>query len=154
MNVQRMAAGSRRFVQPADRRGIVLVAVLVTLTLVGLMGVAVTRLTVLLQRSVVNEERHLSREQLSRAAREHAAETLARDATYAGETWLVSATELGAATGARLEIHVEPVGAAVKPITVALVRVQVWYPWQEPVPGQATPPAAHVREYEVPRREP
>jgi Tfp pilus assembly protein PilX len=98
-----------KMLQPAKRRGAVLVVVLVCLALA-------TALLLLVVKQAVAEHKVMQRNQwglqalwLAEAGVERAAARLAADPKYVGETWTIAAEQLADDDGAAVRIHVETI---------------------------------------------
>jgi hypothetical protein len=92
-----------------SRRGSIFPIFLISLILVAATAAALVR-TTLTQRSLVRtEELRLQADWLVHSASARAAAKLAGDATYSGETWSLSAEELGQKHGATVEIAVSTI---------------------------------------------
>jgi Tfp pilus assembly protein PilX len=109
------------------RRGSVLIVILVCFIIAAAMFVMLGRQAVA-QRNAA--EGHLWTAQaqwIAEAAVERAAARLRADAKYPGETWTITAAEIGGKQDAKARIHVEPLAG--RPDS-RLVRVEADYPDQ------------------------
>ena len=91
------------------RRGLVAVAVLITLIVLGLLLGVLLRTALIRRVSQAKVERRLQAEALARSALERAGARLATSPEYPGETWDLSAEDLGRRDGAVVSIKVERV---------------------------------------------
>jgi Tfp pilus assembly protein PilX len=126
-----------------SRRGLTTVAVLVCLLIITLISGALLKVGLARRNMGREHERRLQAEWLAESGVDRALARLARDRNYSGETWPISATDLGlrevgattASTGsadrsaAIVTIAVEPIpGEANR----RRIRVQADYPADEP----------------------
>jgi Tfp pilus assembly protein PilX len=77
------------------RRGLTVVAVLICLMVMMLLGAALLRMALAERDRNRDQERRLQTEWLVESGLERARARLAADGSYAGETWPISAAELG-----------------------------------------------------------
>ena len=92
-----------------NRRGIVLVVVLVCFAVLAVLLVSSVRLTASGHQAMQRQARRLQADWLAESALQRAAWQLARAGDYSGETWSVSAEQLGTSDSAVVTIEVEPV---------------------------------------------
>jgi Tfp pilus assembly protein PilV len=107
------------------RRGTVLIVVIVSLVVVLATLMALVRLAGSHRGAIESQSLRLQARWLARSGAERAVARLAADAKYSGETWNVTAGDLGAADAARVEIRIEAVAG--HPQRRA-VRVQADFP--------------------------
>lgn len=120
-----MATVPRKLPQPKHRRGAILVVILVCFVVAAAMFVLLGRQSVTQRREAEAQLWTAQAQWIAEAAIERAAARLTADAKYAGETWAISAVELGAKEGAQARIRVE--NFADRP-NRRLVRVEADYP--------------------------
>jgi Tfp pilus assembly protein PilX len=111
--------------RPNRRSGAVLVVVLVCLTVAAIMLVVVARQAGIVRRAVERSQSSLQAQWLAEAGAERAVARLASDPAYAGETWRISAKELGTPNDAEVRITIKKVAS--QPGRVA-VGVEADYP--------------------------
>lgn len=100
---------TQRVPAKTNRIGSIFPIFLISLVLVSATGAALVR-TTLTQRSLVrSEDLRLQADWLVHSASARAAAKLSADAAYKGETWKVSADQLGQANAASIEITVSPI---------------------------------------------
>ena len=126
------SATRRRPDDPRSRRGAVLVAVLVCLVVIALMAATLLRLGLTRRARIRSEERTWQAEWLAESGLERASARLAADPAYRGETWDVSAADLGGRWRGRVVLEVEPVDRPGPP--TFRVRSRADYPSDDP-PG-------------------
>jgi type II secretory pathway pseudopilin PulG len=107
------------------RRGLVSVAVLIALFVIGLVCASLLRVALSRRSEVGREERRLQAGWLAESGMDRAVARLLASGDYAGETWEVPAGDLGGRGAATVAIRVEPV--ADRPDRKK-VRVQADYP--------------------------
>ncbi len=91
------------------RRGVLLIAVLVTLTLlISLFGYWI-RIIVLEQRQMRVQQNALQAELLAESGLERAAARLATESDYAGETWRIDTAQLSGRGEGQVQIEITPV---------------------------------------------
>jgi len=100
---------SRRLESSAKRSGMVLVGVLVCLAAAALTIMAILRTTTMEFRQLRTQHQHLQADRLAEAGVERAHAQLSLSPTYAGETWTVTAAELGGTAAATVLITVAEV---------------------------------------------
>lgn len=91
------------------RRGLIAVAVLITLIVLGLILGVLLRTALIRRVSQAKVERRLQAEALARSAVERAWVRLAASPEYPGETWELSAEDLGKRDSAVVSIKIERV---------------------------------------------
>ena len=91
-----------------SRHGLISVVVLVTLLVIGIIGVGLLRVALARRGEVRVEERKLQAEWLVTAALDRATARLAGSPTYEGETWDIPAADLGGRGSAHVVVRVEP----------------------------------------------
>jgi len=125
------------------RRGLTVVALLICLILVTLISAAILKISTAQREFIRAQERRLQAEWLVESGVERCLASLAADRDYAGETWSLSAVDLGVAQAVRSigADHKADQAAAVVTITVdrlrdnslrRRVRVQADYPRDSP----------------------
>jgi Tfp pilus assembly protein PilX len=114
-----------KIIRGNNRRGAILITALVCLMVISLLSSTLLRQGFLARGQVRAEERRLQARWLADSGLERAAARLLNDAKYSGETWTVSADELGGAWPGLVTIVVAPVESHPKK---RLVRVQADYP--------------------------
>jgi Tfp pilus assembly protein PilX len=92
-----------------ERRGAVLVAVLVVMMVCSLLFGAMLRTNRDEHRLLRIYQQRLQAQELAQAGLERAAARFARDAAYDGEVWQLSAAELAGSEAAAVTIEIEPV---------------------------------------------
>ena len=120
-----MATVYRRLPQPKQRRGAILVVILVCFVVAAAMFVMLGRQSVAQRREADTQLWAAQAQWIAEAALERAVARLSADAKYTGETWAISAAELGGKEGGQAKIHVEIVAG--RP-NRRLVRVEADYP--------------------------
>jgi hypothetical protein len=110
---------------PNRRRGAILVVILVCFVVAAGMFVILGRQSVAQRREAETQIWTAQAQWIAEAAFERAAARLTADAKYAGETWTISAAELGGKDGAQARIRVEKVGGWP---SLRIVRVEADYP--------------------------
>ncbi len=98
-----------RAMQKPNRRGAVLVVVLVCLAVLMVLLVSSVRLAASGHQAMQRQARRLQADWLAESGLQRAAWQLGRAADYSGETWNVSAEQLGTPDSAVVTIEVEPV---------------------------------------------
>jgi hypothetical protein len=91
------------------RRGAILVVVLVCLTVAGLIFVGLLRLAALEHQRIQRRQRAVQAEWLVESGLQRAAARLAADPVYTGETWALTAEEMGGQETATVMLRVEPI---------------------------------------------
>ena len=119
-----MAIAQRKPPSP-NRRGSVLIIILVCFVLAAAMFAMLARQTLTERRAAETQLWTAQSQWIAEAAVERAAARLTADAKYSGENWAISAAEMGGKQGARARIHVEPLAG--RPDS-RLVRVEADYP--------------------------
>jgi Tfp pilus assembly protein PilV len=109
----------------SQRRGIVIVPVIVCVVIVMLISGALLRMVLMERRQARIEERRLQADWLAESGLERAWVRLASNADYRGETWQVAAEVLGGSQDGSVTIAVERVEG--QP-SRRLVRVRADYP--------------------------
>jgi hypothetical protein len=89
------------------RTGVALIVVLAGLTVTMVMFLAATKLFLVQRKTIELTARQVQASWLAESGTQRAAARLAADANYRGETWNVSAEELGGRSGGVVTIHVE-----------------------------------------------
>jgi hypothetical protein len=120
--------GQSRSVLPhsrAGRRGLVLVAVLFCLAAAALTIMAILRTTTIELSQLRSQQQQLQLDRLAEAGVERARAQLAASPTYQGETWSLTADELGGASAAAVVIAVAEVKDQANQ---RQIRVQADYP--------------------------
>ena len=90
----------------AKRSGVVLVLLIVAFAVAGMLAVGLARMFALRHQAQLLQEQHTQAAAIAHAAVERAAARLHDDSAYAGETWSVSADDLGGKAAARVTIEV------------------------------------------------
>jgi type II secretory pathway component PulK len=93
----------------AHRRGVALIVVLIGLAATTLIVLSILKLIAVERQSVELQSRQMQAGWLADAALDRASARLAADANYRGETWTLSAKDIGGRDGARIAIRVEEV---------------------------------------------
>jgi type II secretory pathway pseudopilin PulG len=133
------------------RRGLTMIAVLVCLLVMMLLGAALLRVALQERDGNRDQERRLQAEWLVESGLERARARLAADAGYAGETWPISAADLGLAEAGPAAGAAEKADRASGVVTISVdrpagasgrrrVRVQADYP------RDGTHPSRHSQE--------
>jgi hypothetical protein len=107
-----------------ERRGVLTVAALVCLLAVMLIAAGVLRLVRSERGLLQNEERRLQADWLVESGLERAVARLGTEPTYRGETWSMTAEDLGGDSAGVVTVTVEPGPRAGE----RLLRVQADYP--------------------------
>ncbi len=111
---RRTSARHGRLTRPrSPRRGGALIIALVLLTVASLLGVVVVRSVIAHARQLQRTPRRLQAEALVEAGLNRAAAQLATSPDYAGETWRITAADLGDRFAARVDIRRDPAGLTV-----------------------------------------
>jgi Tfp pilus assembly protein PilV len=129
------------------RRGLTVIAVLVCLLVMMTLGAALLRVALQERDSNRDQERRLQAEWLVESGLERARARLAADAGYAGETWSLSAADLGLAEARAAAGAPEKSDHAPGVVTISVdrpagaigrlrVRVQADYPRDGPHPSR------------------
>ena len=108
-----------------NRRGAILVVILVCFVVAAAMFVTLGRQSVIQRREAETQLWTAQAQWIAEAALERAAARLAADANYSGETWTISAAELGGSDAAKARIHVEKIAGS---SGLRMVRVEADYP--------------------------
>lgn len=95
--------------QKPGRRGAVLLVALVAIAVTSVVFASLLRLSVAERRRVQTEAWQMQAAWLAESGLERAAARLGADAAYQGETWRLSADQLGAAYEAAVKIQVEAI---------------------------------------------
>jgi type II secretory pathway component PulK len=90
----------------SNRRGVVLMLLIVALAVACMLAVELAQSIALRGRAQQTNERHAQAAAIAHAAVERAAARLYDDSAYTGETWNVSADDLGGKAAARVTIEV------------------------------------------------
>jgi hypothetical protein len=98
----------RRIKQPQRRRGAVSIWAMVCLVFVTAISASLGRVALLGSRQMVQERRYSQAEWLAQSGWSLAMAQLTRNSDYTGETWDVSAADLGGADAGRVKIEVTP----------------------------------------------
>ena len=109
----------------ASRRGTALVVVLAGLAVTTIMFIAAMKLIVVQHKTIELNLRQIQASWLAESGVERAVARLAADAKYRGETWKVSAADLGGRDDGTVAIRAEPVAGKADRRTI---RVQADYP--------------------------
>jgi len=112
-------------VSPRDRRGAVLIVILVCFAVAAAVFALIASQSVVARRAAEKQLWTAQAQWVAEAALERAAARLTAEANYAGETWTIPAAELSGEDGAVARIHIE--GVADRP-NRRLVRVEADYP--------------------------
>jgi Tfp pilus assembly protein PilV len=123
--IQRRIGVGRCGAVAMPKRGVILVAVLVTLMIVSALLLSTLTTTVAGSRALQHNAWRVQAQWLAESALERAAARLQQDADYRGETWRPAAAEFGGSAAAAVQIAVEP--APSEPAQ-RLVRVVADYP--------------------------
>ena len=91
------------------RRGLVSVAVLIGLIIIGIVCAGLLKVALTRRAEVGSEERRLQAEWLAESGLERASARLAASTDYPGETWEIPAEDLGGRGAGTVSIQVEPV---------------------------------------------
>jgi Tfp pilus assembly protein PilV len=91
------------------RRGVIVIVVIVCLMVAAAIVVSVVRQAGMERRTQQTSHRGVQADWLAEAGVERAAARLAANAAYAGETWRISAADLGGDSAAEVRIKAEPV---------------------------------------------
>ena len=91
-----------------DRRGAVLLMVMICLLLVSMIGGSVMKLTLTQQRHIGKETNYLQAQFLAESGIERAVAQLSKNAGYLGESWDISAKELNRRAAGEVVITVSP----------------------------------------------
>lgn len=94
--------------KPPNRQGAVSIWAIVCLLLVTVMGATLGRLALMGSRHMIQERRHSQAEWLLQSGWSLASTRLQASPEYKGETWEISAVELGGADAGRVKIEVSP----------------------------------------------
>lgn len=86
---------ARRRIVKGNRRGVVLGAVLVSLTIAAILFISLLGLAAAQQRQLRKQQIDLQATWLMEAGMERATARLGQDSNYTGETWRVSAQQIG-----------------------------------------------------------
>jgi hypothetical protein len=86
---------------------VVLAMLIISLAVAGTLSVAVARMLAARRQVQIKQEQHLQAALLAEAAIARAAAQVTIDPNYAGETWKVSAGQLGGAARAQVKIAVD-----------------------------------------------
>jgi type II secretory pathway component PulK len=103
-----------------SRRGAVMLYALVCLMLLSLIGASLLKLATAQRHQVRREQSRMQAAWLAEAGIERAVALLADDADYAGETWELSADDIGGADAASVQIEVVTTEADSRQRTVAV----------------------------------
>lgn len=91
---------------PADRRGLVLLVVMVCLLIISVAGGSALKIALTQRRQMQREQLRCQAEWLADAAVSRGAARLQNDPAYEGEAWKVSAAQLGTGHAAAVDIRV------------------------------------------------
>lgn len=122
-----------------NERGIVLLAVIVCLIVIGTLCGSLLRMGLSQQNAARADERQVQADWLAESALERAAARLGRDSNYAGEDWLISPQALGGAMAGRVAITVQSVDGQPG---LRLVKVQAEFPRDAASRARSTKQAA------------
>lgn len=114
-------------------RGVILVAALVCLLVVALVGGLMVRAFLVQHRQNSRREQQLQAQWLAESAALRAADRLAADANYAGETWRIAAEAFGDRWPGRAEIRVSPDANAA---SRRQITIEAFYPDNPARPDQ------------------
>ena len=115
----------RRPSQPKHRRGAILIVILVCFLVAASMFALLARHSVAEHRAAETQLWTAQAQWIAEAAIERAAVRLAVNADYTGDTWTISAAELGGNDGGQARIRVEKIDGSSNRRTV---RVEADYP--------------------------
>lgn len=90
-----------------DRRGVLVVVVIVAMLVMSMLSLSVVRTGVEQFRNLRRQQDRIQSQWLAQAGLQRALAALQDDATYTGEVWSVSAVDLHASEGAEITIVVE-----------------------------------------------
>jgi Tfp pilus assembly protein PilV len=116
---------ANRSVRESRRRGLVSVAVLIGLIIIGMICAGLLKVALARRSEAASEERRFQAEWLAESGLERASSRLAASADYAGETWEVPAADLGGRGAAKVLIEI---GRVADQADHRKVRVQADYP--------------------------
>lgn len=102
------------------RRGVALIAAMIAVLLASAVGMALLKTALAQRRTAIREQSRQQSLCLAESALDRAAAKLARDPKYAGETWEVSAADLGGRERGRVVIKVAGAKSAAKQRTVTV----------------------------------
>ena len=111
--------------QPKRRRGAILIVILLCFLVAASMFALLARHSVAEHRAAETQLWTVQSQWIAEAAIERAAARLAADANYTGDTWTISAAELGGNDGGQARIRVEKIDGSSNRRTV---RVEADYP--------------------------
>ncbi len=109
--------------------GFILAFVLICLTVITLALTAMVSRVSLGRRQVIQRQRQVQAQWLAESAVDRAAAQLQRDPSYRGESWQLSAAEMGDRWSAQVSIEVEPAAGE----AAGTIRVTVAYPQESRV---------------------
>ena len=110
---------------PTDRRASVLIVILVCFVVAAAMFAMLARQSLAERRAADVRLWAAQANWIAEAAVKRTTARLAADAKYAGETWTISAAEMGGKQAAQARIHIEPVAG--RPGS-RLLRIEADYP--------------------------
>jgi hypothetical protein len=128
--------------RPSRRRAIISAAVLVCLLVMAIVCGSLLRLTRTERGLNRAEERQLQADWLAESGLDRAAARLEKDPNYRGETWKISADDLGGPAPGVVTIEVEP-GRGPDAARRRLVTVRADYPPEAPQRVRVTRAASH-----------
>jgi Tfp pilus assembly protein PilX len=154
-----MAAAYRKLSKATRRRGTVLIVILVCFAIAAAMFVMLGRQSLAQRRDAETQIWAAQAQWIVEAALERAAARLSADPSYTGETWAISAAEMGGNDGAKAVIHVEKLAGWPN---VRTVRVEADYPddpvhrsrWTKCITVAAKPTAAATSAKEPQEKSP
>jgi type II secretory pathway component PulK len=103
------------------RAGAVLVVAIVSILITSLILASLVQMTTLTRRQERAELLRLQAEWLAESAIERAADRIAADAKYTGESWLITTTELGDGNEGKVEISIKAEPDGTQKISVVAV---------------------------------
>ena len=121
--MNRIHHSSSRAERAGARRGALIVVVMVCLLVAGMLIASLLKLTLWQDRQMNYEQARLQAAWLADAGLDRAAGRLAREPTYAGETWQISAAELGGPDAAVVVIRLQNAEAAARQRTIVVEAV-------------------------------
>jgi Tfp pilus assembly protein PilV len=95
----------------SNRRGVALIYAMIALLLASVIGAALLKTALARRRQARHEQNRAQSAWFAESGVERAAALLARDANYKGETWGVTAAELGGKLDGQVVIEVAPVSS-------------------------------------------
>jgi hypothetical protein len=137
------------------RRGAILIVILVCFFVAASMFALLARHSVAEHRAAETQLWTAQAQWIAEAAIDRAAARLAVDANYTGDTWTISAAELGGDDGAKARIHIEKIDGSPN---LRTVRVEADYPddpvhrarWTKQIAINVKTPANAIRNIKKP----